>query len=498
MEQTQNNYKEVIYQHVFRTFKRASYFFAAFVVLTSFINFLVNDLTSLQTITLVVSICLTLLLVLFLLLEKKTFIKTEAKIRISSYMLGIAMGCIYVTELNQGEAAFGFLIMAIIPGILTFSKKNFAAYYISYVIFAAVFIVPNYDILAIFFRAVMIILSGTIAFGVRRTMLEIIETLEEKMAEASGLMDQQTALFEKVSESTVVIDGKVRDLADASNHVTISSEDATHSIEEIANGAAEQANELTDGMGALNDLSFMLEEVVKQVTELSEKSKRREENNTKSLEHSNQLAEFSKSNNELNKNIVHLIDTLNKDFEKVVESINQINSIAGQTNLLALNASIESARAGEAGKGFAVVAEEIRKLAEETSKSATSINQVITTVNGQLATSKEMMETLDTQSEQSVEIIDATTEDVVKTMNYLKTSGQFINDILSNIEKIDDTRELVLAKITNIASVSQEFTASSEEVTATMETQQSDMVKVNDQLQGIAEQIEILTGMVIM
>lgn len=498
MDQSMGNYRDTIYEFVFKAFKRATLIFTAFLVFGMGYYITQHTFAMVETVALVIAFVFTGILFVFMLVEKKIPINTDAKIRITSYFYGLAIGCVEVSMIGKTEAAFAFLIMALIPGILTFSKKNFIAYHGAYIVFALVAIISDGVFNVILLKIGIIMMSAVISFGIRRTMLQIIETLETKMNEANGLMNQQTSLFEKVSESAVVIDSKVKELAEASGHVTISAEDATHSIEGIANGAAEQSSELTDGMGALNDLSFMLEEVVNQVSDLSAKSKRREENNTKSLEHSERLAEFSNSNRELNKNIVHLIDTLNKDFEKVVQSINQINSIAGQTNLLALNASIESARAGEAGKGFAVVAEEIRKLAEETSRSATGINEVINTVNDQLTTSKSMMATLDKQSEESVEIIDATTEDVKKTMNYLKTSGEFINDILANIEKIDNTRELVLSKITNIASVSEEFTASSQEVTATMETQQSDMERINDQLQGISEQMEILSGMVIM
>lgn len=498
MGQSMGNYRDTIYEYVLKAFKKATIIFSVFLIFGMGYALMVQEFSTFELIVLIIAFVFVGILILFMIFEKKISMKTESKIRITSYFYGLALGCIEVSMINQSEIAFAFLVMALIPGILTFSKRNFIAYHGAFIVFSLATIIPNGDMNGVFFKIGIIVMSGALSLGVRRTMLQIIEILEMKMEEANNLMDQQTSLFEQVSESAIVIDGKVKELEVASSHVTLSSEDAAHSIEGIANGAAEQSTELNYGMGALNDLSFMLEEVVKQVSELSQKSKRREENNSKSLEHSTRLAEFSTSNRELNKNIVHMIDTLNTDFEKVVKSINQINSIAGQTNLLALNASIESARAGEAGKGFAVVAEEIRKLSEETSKSATGINQVINTVNDQLTKSKEMMATLDHQSEQSVLIIDATTEDVTKTMNYLKTSNQFINDILNNIEKIEETKEIVLSKITNIASVSEEFTASSEEVTATMETQQSDMEMINEQLHAISAQMEILTGLVIM
>lgn len=65
-----------------------------------------------------------------------------------------------------------------------------------------------------------------------------------------------------------------------------------------------------------------------------------------------------------------IVDLIQRNINKYVETSDVIVSISEQTNLLALNASIESARAGEHGRGFAVVAEEVRKLAEQTKLSA--------------------------------------------------------------------------------------------------------------------------------
>jgi methyl-accepting chemotaxis protein len=460
------------------------------------INLITRDVSTKEWILIAFALFLMFGLVIFLIFHKNFKFSTQSKLRFTTDYYGFILAFVYFAMISQDQASFGLLIMGFIPGILTFEKKHFIGYYTTVLVLATIAIIPNQEPIVIAYRFGMLLLTSALAFGVRGALIKIIDILEEKMAEANALLDQQKKLFEKIGQSTSVIDEKIRELSIVSSDVTKGSEEATYSVEGIANGAAEQASDLSDGMGALNDLSNMLESVVGQIQELSEKSKHRERSNAKSLEYSNRLVEFSESNKELNKNIVQVIDDLNKDFEKVIESINQINSIASQTNLLALNASIESARAGEAGKGFAVVAEEIRKLSAETSKSATDINDVIKVVNQQLVMSKDMMATLDKQSDESAEIINSTTRDIGKTLEYLNTSNQFISAISTDIEAIDEKREIAMSKITNIAAASEEFTASSQEVTATMETQQSEMEKINDELIRIAEQINLLNEMV--
>lgn len=77
------------------------------------------------------------------------------------------------------------------------------------------------------------------------------------------------------------------------------------------------------------------------------------------------------------KNMETTFDLLQASLDKIKSFTVGISEVADQTELLSLNASIEAARAGEQGKGFAVVAEEVSKLAKDSQELVESINASI-------------------------------------------------------------------------------------------------------------------------
>jgi len=173
--------------------------------------------------------------------------------------------------------------------------------------------------------------------------------------------------------------------------------------------------------------------------------------------------------------------------EEINSMVNLISDIASQTNLLSLNAAIEAARAGEAGRGFAVVAEEIRKLAEVSSGSANKIAEIITHVNVEV-------DQMIMQTNQSVDYIESNSDKITsacevfeKIYDNISETNDVITDIVSQIGHVDDVA-------TNIAALSEEQSASTQEILASTEVLAESSLQFSTDSKKVAENTDAVSA----
>lgn len=338
-----------------------------------------------------------------------------------------------------------------------------------------------------YFLSVVIMLDAAFLFLYFLTVWgkEIIKVSTAKSHEAEELVETLKGTLITIEKGTISLDSNITSMNNDAVNTKSSSAQVAIAMDEIAKGVQEQAesvssinikvNEMTEDMSSAYGISTSLsknnEEMMIQVVQGEE--------NLESINH-----QMSTINEAIEAAIVTVKD-LENSMGDIRNFLEVITSISRQTNLLALNASIESARAGEAGKGFAVVADEIRKLAEQSSDAVKDIETILTNVvekTGRAVTTVERgNDAVDTGSD----ILASLTRQYTLIKKSFESNNESLESELELINKINDAFVDVNDRISSIASISQEQSASSEEILATIENQQENMNSLADALTGL-------------
>ena len=170
-----------------------------------------------------------------------------------------------------------------------------------------------------------------------------------------------------------------------------------------------------------------------------------------------------------------------KDYSvSITGLVGLIKGIAEQTKLLALNATIEAARAGESGRGFAVVANEVRNLADQSASAAEEITNSLAHMEYVTSHAVNEFENMHTKIKDNLKIANLskiTFDELMSEMDNVSDKLSKINsdlygwkEFLPNLESAADS----------LLSVSQETSASSEEMLSASENQVVQIEYTND------------------
>lgn len=283
------------------------------------------------------------------------------------------------------------------------------------------------------------------------------------------------------------------ELTATAQSTAIYASDVASAVNNIADGATSQAQdtqkvaESVDGSNKLiSDMFGILQSLTQEMNKIIAS---KDEGNQSLAELVKAVEESSLGAREINETIIKT----NESAEKISAAGEMIQAVSDQTNLLALNAAIEAARAGEAGRGFAVVAEEIRKLAEQTAGFTKDIKTIIEDLKiktgGAVNTMKKVGEIVKNQdiklkeTEDKFEIISEAVDNTIEVVRQLNVSSKGIEE---------NNREIVNV-IENLSAVSEENAATTEEASASVETQVqsiADISKASENLAEIASQLQ--------
>ena len=311
------------------------------------------------------------------------------------------------------------------------------------------------------------------------------DEFKELTGSLNAMIESMRGLMRDMKQFGSKVTGLAEDVSDKTGAINTSMQDIARAMDEVASGVQGQAED-TESSNE-NMISFS-----ENITTVTEKTSHMGQTADKAIEAVEQgrvivqeLSGKSDTTVSLTRVLVDDIDAVQKNSEEIKSFVDVINSIAGQTNLLSLNASIEAARAGEAGRGFAVVAEEIRKLADQSKESGNKIHEIV----------KKIGETADktTASAREAEsMVNEQARALQETVNVFGMIQDCVGELVEGIrvitQRLEESmleKDKVEGSLQNIASVSEEVAASTQEVTATL----GEQVSV---VQTLKEEVEML------
>ena len=287
-----------------------------------------------------------------------------------------------------------------------------------------------------------------------RSMLASIHSVSEQLSEEANTSD---VLSGQMYDASKLQSESMRELNNTVEQLSLS-------VTDIAENATTLAMVVADTREDGEQVNIKMRKTV----DVSQKGK-------------SDIQHISEAMEEINASVQKLkiaIDKVGKASGEITNITSVIGKIADETNLLSLNASIEAARAGEAGKGFAVVATEISQLAKTSADSVHSIeeliNEISTLVNDTIKQTDESVDNINRSSElvgNALETFDVIFDNISEVDGLVKS-------MIAKVQKVDDVAS-------NVAAISEEQAASSEEILATSQTMVQQAVNIPSDSQGV-------------
>ncbi|WP_054957712.1 methyl-accepting chemotaxis protein [Paenibacillus dakarensis] len=468
-------------------------FFWGIVAVTMLVSF--TTFPNLQTILLIDG-CLVLLVGILDWINRKRWIS-----RAYPYVIAVFMSMIMFFSLGSYPSLLMLVMFAallttyptykplLVNGILSFATINYYAANPTAETKEVINWSSNFDYL-VPFGVLMLI-----AFLFQR----LIQSTYRNHQEVIKSKEQMERVFEQLRDAIGVLSRFHMKLQENVKHTGSITGEITVGFAEVNKGIELQAASITEVSGILSRADYG----IKTVADSSELMKKLTGEAADAAATGNQqIGELAQSVNEVGgiiDNIVASMGDLTHQSRQIGTILTTIQEIAKQTNLLALNAAIEAARAGEHGKGFAVVSGEVRKLAEHSQRSSEKIEELLQRIGSQTIA-------LSDQVKLGQEAIASSREAAVSSQGVFETLSSLAAQVAAQAGQVEQKTAIIkkssgeiVGEVESISSISQQSSATSEEILASMEEQKvmvSEIVTSFEELEKLIQNLENITNKV--
>lgn len=312
-----------------------------------------------------------------------------------------------------------------------------------------------------------------------------IETAGKGENTSNNLTTEQETITSKLKGSSSMLDDSINTFSQNITSIQESSKNINNAMQEMAKGIQGQAEEFNNIYADVNESMKDVQSSLDIYQNISDEIEKMGVEVDSGFNKINSMSQQMETISIAVNASIKMINELGENMQKVAESLGKITYVADQTNLLALNAAIEAARAGEHGKGFAVVADEVRKLADESAVTVNEINEMIKNINNQSKNAVERTMEGDAAVKEGCRTIDELSQ-------YFTVFGEAFNKMISTlseeksvIERVVNGYSHIQKKVESVASISEQSSASVEEVLATIENENQNVMAIGDFLSGI-------------
>jgi methyl-accepting chemotaxis protein len=284
----------------------------------------------------------------------------------------------------------------------------------------------------------------------------------------NGMIDRLKELLNETKRMSTHVSESGRDIFTRNESINRLLSDVSSAMSDLAAGAGQISEGVSNSFSTLKDIENKVSGYTNSTKYMNKASQETLMLVKKGSEAVESQTEGIRHNVTATDNVSSTISELVKEAEGITKIAATISEIADQTNLLSLNASIEAARAGEHGLGFSIVAQEVRKLAEESSKSAKEVFYLVRNIEQGVHEALQNIKVNESIVKHQVSAI----EETKKVFGDMVESIVFVTNQMNHFEqesvKMLDSARQMSSVMENIASITQESAAATEQVSASM------------------------------